>query len=109
MVSKCCDSRSSDEIKMQITPGYVNAKAYHKAFCKPYHDVSLRSLNIKTHNTTLGHTWHQIHLQRSRKANTVALQESLQKSSILDSHPTPYEDSGARKPDPHRADMRALV
>ena len=50
MVYKCCDSRSSDEIKMQITPGYVNAKAYHKAFCKPYHDVSLRSLNIKTHH-----------------------------------------------------------
>ena len=57
MVCKCCDSGSSDEeIKMQITPGCVNAKAYHKAFCKPYHDVSLRSLNRKTHNTTRGHT-----------------------------------------------------
>ena len=110
MVCKCCDSRNLDEeIKMQITPGYTNAKAYHKAFCKPYPDVLSGSLNSKTHNTTLGHTRHQIHLERSRKADTAALQESLQKRGSLDSHPTLDEGSDARKPDPRRADLRALV
>lgn len=98
----------AEEIKMQITPGCVNAKAYHKGFLQTLPRCLVKVTKQKNCNTTRGRMTSDS-LRKIQESQRCSPAGACKRVGVSDSHPTPDEGLDARKPEPHRAGTRALV